>query len=328
MPFRKGERRKIIETRVDRLKFQEHAKNVTSKAKRVMGIIGKLGGVYKGISCQTMKQLYISCVRPIFEYASPVWYHKLTGQWKDEIQKIQNTGLRKILGAFRSAPIKAMQRDAEILPVSIRMKEIRDRFAIRAIRDVSPRNPVWKLANSSKIAKGDLEKLFARAKQMNGIDDDKYWSKRPLWKQSNYLRGMRSDKALQKLKSSLHVALRNEWQSDYDTPDETSHYYYIVKRELYKEKYPNPLKSFMNSVSRHIFIKLFQLCTGHDVLGKYLRTRGIDERDHNCECGQLETIEHVLKECAIHHAERDFLKKVSQSLILRSFLILRRALVR
>ena len=71
-----------------------------------------------------------------------VWYHKLTGQWKDEIQKIQNTGLRKILGAFRSAPIKAMQRDAEILPVSIRIKEIRDRFAIRAFRVVSPRNPI------------------------------------------------------------------------------------------------------------------------------------------------------------------------------------------
>ena len=100
-----------------------------------------------------------------------------------------------------------MQRDAEILPVSIRMKEIRDRFAIRAIRDVSPRNPVWKLANSSKLAKGDLEKLFARVKQMNGIDDDKYWSKRPPWKLSNYLRGVRSDKALQKLKSSLHVVV-------------------------------------------------------------------------------------------------------------------------
>jgi hypothetical protein len=88
---------------------------------------------------QTMKQLYISCVRPIFEYASPVWYHKLTGQWKNEIQKVQNTALRKILGAFKSAPVKAMQRDAEILLVNIRMKEIRDQFAIRA---VSPGNPV------------------------------------------------------------------------------------------------------------------------------------------------------------------------------------------
>ena len=75
----------------------------------------------------------------IFKYASLVWYHKLTGQWKDEIQKIQNTRLRKILGAFRFAPIKAMQYNAKILPVSIRMKEIRDRFAIRAIRAVSPK---------------------------------------------------------------------------------------------------------------------------------------------------------------------------------------------
>ena len=138
--------------------------------------------------------------------------------------------------------------------------------------------------------------------------------RRPPWKQSNYLRGVRSDKALQKLKSSLHVASRNEWQSDYDTPGETSHYYSIVKKELYGGKYPNPLKSFMSSVSRHTFSKLFQLRTGHGVLGKYFRTRGIDERDHNCECGQLETVEHVLKECPLHPAARDLLGKVPPEL--------------
>ena len=42
--------------------------------------------------------------------------------------------------------------------------------------------------------------------------------------------------------------------------------------------------------------------------------RGIDERDHNCECGQLETVEHVLKECPLHPAERDLLRKVSPEL--------------
>ena len=126
------------------------------------------------------------------------------------------------------------------------------------------------------IIKGDLDKLFARVNQIN-----------------------------------LHVASRNEWQSDYDTPGETSHYYSIVKKELYGRKYPNPLKSFMSSVSRHTFSKLFQLRTGHGVLGKYFRTKCIDERDHNCKCGHLETVEHVLKECPLHPAERNFLKKVS-----------------
>ena len=62
------------------------------------------------------------------------------------------------------------------------------------------------------------------------------------------------------------------------------------------------------------FSKLFQFRTGHGVLEKYFRIRGIDERDHNCKCGQLETVEHVLKECPLHPAERDLLRKVSLEL--------------
>jgi hypothetical protein len=43
---------------------------------------------------------------------------------------------------------------------------------------VTPRNRVWKLANRNKPAEGYLEALFARVKQMEDIDDNKYWSKR------------------------------------------------------------------------------------------------------------------------------------------------------
>ena len=68
------------------------------------------------------------------------------------------------------------------------------------------------------------------------------------------------------------------------------------------------------SVSRHTFSKLFQLHTCLGVLEKYFRTRGIDERDHNCECGQLFPVEHVLKECPLHSAERDLLRIVSPEL--------------
>jgi hypothetical protein len=39
--------------------------------------------------------------------------------------------------------------------------------------------------------------------------------------------------------------------------------------------------------------------------------RCINERNHSCECGQLETVEHVLKECPLHSAERDYFRKVS-----------------
>ena len=70
-------------------------------------------------------------MRPVFECANTIWYYKQTGQWKDEI-----------------------------LPVNVRMEEIYDGFAIRAIRTVSPGSPAWKLAKHSKLPEGIVEKLF------------------------------------------------------------------------------------------------------------------------------------------------------------------------
>jgi hypothetical protein len=59
------------------------------------------------------------------------------------------------------------------------MEEIRSRFAIRAIRDVDPRNHIQRQANYDRPAETDLEQLFTKTKQMEGIDDNIYWSKRP-----------------------------------------------------------------------------------------------------------------------------------------------------
>jgi hypothetical protein len=119
---------------------------------------------------------------------------------------------------------------------------------------------------------------------------------------------------MQKLKKNLHLASRGEWQLDYETQGDLRQYYSTTKRKLYGGKYPNPLKPFMSTVPRHTLSKLFQLCTGHGVLGKYFQMRCINERNHYCECGQLETVDHVLKECPLHSAERDYLRKVSPEL--------------
>jgi hypothetical protein len=58
----------------------------------------------------------------------------LFNKWKDKIQKVQNTALRKILGGFKSAPIKGIKRDAEILSGTIQIKQIRDQSAVRKTR--------------------------------------------------------------------------------------------------------------------------------------------------------------------------------------------------
>jgi hypothetical protein len=119
---------------------------------------------------------------------------------------------------------------------------------------------------------------------------------------------------MQKLKSTLHLASRSEWQLDYETQGDLRQYYSTTQRELYGRKYPNSLKSFMSIVPRHTLSKLFQLRTDHGALEMYFQMRCINERNHYCKCGQLETVENVLKECLLHSAERDYLRKVSPEL--------------
>jgi hypothetical protein len=61
----------------------------------------------------------------------------------------------------------------------------------------------------------------------------------------------------------------------------------------------------------HTLSKPFQLRTGHGSLASYLKKGFIAERSHYCECGQLETVEHISRDCALHPTERSCLRKVS-----------------
>lgn len=70
----------------------------------------------------------------------------------------------------------------------------------------------------------------------------------------------------------------------------------------------------MSTVHCHAFSILFQLFTRHGVLEKYFQIRYTNEQNHYGESSQLETVEHVLKECSLHPAEWDLLKKVSLEL--------------
>jgi hypothetical protein len=70
----------------------------------------------------------------------------------------------------------------------------------------------------------------------------------------------------------------------------------------------------MSTVHRHTLSKLFQLRTDHSALGKYFQMRYTNEQNHYYEYGPLETVEHILRDCALHPTERDYLRKVSPEL--------------
>ena len=53
------------------LSFSQHTDSVCSKARKIFGLLYRR--FYNNVSNDTLLQLYLSLVRPHFEYASPVW---------------------------------------------------------------------------------------------------------------------------------------------------------------------------------------------------------------------------------------------------------------
>lgn len=151
----------------------------------------------------------------------------------------------------------------------IHLKEIHDWFVVLNIQAVSPRNCGWKLSYRGNPADTNLEILFTKVKQINGVNDDKYWTKRPPWKHPKYDDDKKSQELLCEPKGTLHVASHGEWQLGYETSSEFRQCYSTAQGELYGGAYPNPLKSSTSTAPCHTVSSLFQLCTCHGVLGKY-----------------------------------------------------------
>ena len=87
----------------------------TLEATRIFHQIERLSNTERGLSFQAMRQLYIACTCSVADYGVPIWWAGQKGLL-DKYQKLQNQALRKILGTFRSSPIRAMEVEASLPP--------------------------------------------------------------------------------------------------------------------------------------------------------------------------------------------------------------------
>ena len=93
-----------------------------------------------GLKPTACRQLYLSCIIPISDYGSEIWYN---GQKKYEklFQNLQNRMIRKILGTFKTTPVQAMEIESHILPVKLRLLMKNQKYAIRLLK-IAENNPI------------------------------------------------------------------------------------------------------------------------------------------------------------------------------------------
>ena len=116
-----------------------------------------------------MRQLYIACIVSVADYGVPIWWDNQKSLL-DKYQKLQNLALRRILGAFKTSPIMAMELEAAIPPPKIRFNKICMNYSLR-IMQLFKNHPIRTRVSTS----------FPPYNNGNELDWDKYLD----WNENN-----------------------------------------------------------------------------------------------------------------------------------------------
>ena len=93
-----------------------------------------------GLNPTACRKLYLSCIIPISDYGSEIWYN---GKKKYEklFQNLQNRMIRKILGTFKTTHIQAMEIKSLVLLVKLRLSIKNQKYTIRLLK-IAENNPI------------------------------------------------------------------------------------------------------------------------------------------------------------------------------------------
>ena len=93
-----------------------------ARGRRCLSIMRKLSGTTWGATSKIIKTVYTGSVRPLLEYASTSRCTAANTN-KAKLDKIQNAGLRTILGATKTTTISEKEKTANVQPLENRRLE-------------------------------------------------------------------------------------------------------------------------------------------------------------------------------------------------------------
>ena len=102
-----------------RLTWRPQVESMERKSIRRLAVMKKLAGTSWGGNTDILKQVYTATVRPCMEYASTSW-DTAAKTTKEKLDKVQNMGLRIMLGTLKSTPIKFMEKVSNVEPLQNR----------------------------------------------------------------------------------------------------------------------------------------------------------------------------------------------------------------
>jgi len=112
-----------------KLNFKVHVQTKIAKVTRTLHSLFKLINSEWELNVKSEKQLYLTCVTFISNYDVEIWWNNQKS-YVVKFCKLQNAALRKILNAFWTSSIDAMQIEVEISSMKIRLNQKCKNYAI------------------------------------------------------------------------------------------------------------------------------------------------------------------------------------------------------
>ena len=111
-----------------KLNFSEHIKETEDKAKGSLKLLKAISGTSWGQQKETIVSTAKQYIRPIIEYACPVWSPIASDSKITKLQRIQNAALRCATGHTKDTNINHLHSETLVLPLKDHMKMITSQY--------------------------------------------------------------------------------------------------------------------------------------------------------------------------------------------------------
>jgi len=112
-----------------KLNFKVHVQTKITTVIRTLHSLFRLMNSEWELNVKSEKQLYLTCITSISDYDVEIWWNNQKS-YLVKFRKLQNAALRKILSAFRTSSIDAMQIKVEISSVKMQLNQKCKNYAI------------------------------------------------------------------------------------------------------------------------------------------------------------------------------------------------------
>lgn len=121
---------RILGLQIDpQLRWGPHIKRLQEKMARQMLALSRTTASTWGATFTKSRQVYTAVIRPALTYGSPVWHTPETLRHSrktvnKKLQTIQNTGIRRVLGAYKATPTAVLEAEAGIPPIDLHIDSL------------------------------------------------------------------------------------------------------------------------------------------------------------------------------------------------------------